>query len=341
MSADDLGFGLAGLQIRRDHGALCDHLVYGVLDAGCGIGLAEVAQHQGTGQDGGDGIRFVLPGDVRRGAVDGLKDGQVIADIGAGDDAQAADQAGAQVAYDVAIEIGEDQHVVGFRLEGELHAHVVDDQVLEADVGIALGDLAGDLQEEAVGHLEDIGFVHGRHLVATITPRIVEGIAHHAFRCLPCDDADRLGGLVGDHLVLNADVEALGVLPDDDHVDAGTRARQPRHGAGRPDIGVEVECFADGHVDAAEPGADWGRNGALEGDPGGSNGIQHRYRQRGTCCFHHAGAGVMNIPREGHSSSFKHPTCGTGDFGADAISGDECNRVGLGHCLTLLPTGYS
>ena len=47
--------------------------------------------------------------------------------------AQPADQAGAQVADDVAVEVRQHQHVVQLGLLDELHAHVVDDAVLELD----------------------------------------------------------------------------------------------------------------------------------------------------------------------------------------------------------------
>ena len=48
--------------------------------------------------------------------------------------AQAADQPGRQVAEDVAVEIRQHQHVVQLGLLHQLHAHVVDDAVLELDV---------------------------------------------------------------------------------------------------------------------------------------------------------------------------------------------------------------
>src|ERR1700738_2848380 len=46
----------------------------------------------------------------------------------------------------------------------ELHAHVVDDAVLELDVRVALGDLPADGEVEPVRVLHDVGLVHERHL---------------------------------------------------------------------------------------------------------------------------------------------------------------------------------
>ena len=66
----------------------------------------------------------------------------VVADVGARGDAEAADEARAEVGQDVAVEVGQHEHVVELGLLHELHAHVVDDAVLELDVGVLLGHLA-------------------------------------------------------------------------------------------------------------------------------------------------------------------------------------------------------
>ena len=79
-----------------------------------------------------------LAGDVGRRAVDGLEDRRVVADVGAGHDAQAADQAGAQVADDVAVEVLHQQHVEARRVLHQLHAAGVDDHLVVLDVGILL-----------------------------------------------------------------------------------------------------------------------------------------------------------------------------------------------------------
>src|SRR5256885_662011 len=78
--------------------------------------------------------------------------------------AQPADQSGAEVREDVAVEIGEHEHVVVLGRLDELHAHVVDDPVLEIEPGEFLRRLARGLEKEAVGELHDVGLVHGRDL---------------------------------------------------------------------------------------------------------------------------------------------------------------------------------
>ena len=73
----------------------------------------------------------------------GLEDGAVGPDVRPRGHAQPAHQSRRQVAEDVAVKVRQHQHVVQLRLLHQLHAHVVDDAVLELDVGILLGDLRG------------------------------------------------------------------------------------------------------------------------------------------------------------------------------------------------------
>ena len=71
--------------------------------------------------------------------------------------------------------LGQTKHVVELGLLHELHAHVVDDAVLGLDVGVLGRHRPGDLQEQAVGELHDVGLVHGGDLLAAFATGILEG----------------------------------------------------------------------------------------------------------------------------------------------------------------------
>jgi hypothetical protein len=66
--------------------------------------------------------------------------------------------------------------------------------------------------------------------------------------------------------VLEAGVEALGVLPDDDDVDAGVLWAQLGDDARGAEADVEVERLAERDVRAREPLADRRRDRALDAD---------------------------------------------------------------------------
>ena len=59
--------------------------------------------------------------------MDGFKHGAIIANVGAGNYAQAAYEAGGEVTHHVAIEIGQQKHVKLQRVHHHLHAGVVND----------------------------------------------------------------------------------------------------------------------------------------------------------------------------------------------------------------------
>ena len=130
---------------------LGDDVADGRLDALGGRLLAQVAEHQDARQDHRRRVRLVLARVLGRRAVDRLEHRRLGPDVGAGRDAEAADEARAQVADDVAVQVRQHEHVVQVRLLDELHAHVVDDAVLELDPArVVGGDRAAALEEQAV-----------------------------------------------------------------------------------------------------------------------------------------------------------------------------------------------
>jgi hypothetical protein len=67
------------------------------LDAPRRVALAHVLEHHRRREDQRRRVGLALARDVRRAAVDGLEDGALVADVGAGHDAEAADEARAEV----------------------------------------------------------------------------------------------------------------------------------------------------------------------------------------------------------------------------------------------------
>ena len=57
------------------------------------------------------------------------------AEVRRADGAEPADEAGAQIRHDVAVEVRKEQHVELFRLHHEVHARRVDDLLVVGDAG--------------------------------------------------------------------------------------------------------------------------------------------------------------------------------------------------------------
>ena len=77
---------------------------------GC-VAFVEVPQHQDRRQQQRRRVRDVLARDVRRAAVHGFEHRDLRAEVRGADHAEAADQAGAQIRHDVAVQVRQHQHV--------------------------------------------------------------------------------------------------------------------------------------------------------------------------------------------------------------------------------------
>src|SRR3954470_20693038 len=164
-------------EVVRDVPAVRDHVTDGRLDTFRSGLLAQVPEHEYAAQHESGRVRLVLTRVLRRRAVDRLQTRSVRPDVGSGRDAETTDETGRQVAHDVAIQVREDEDVVLVGLLDQLHAHVVDDPVLELDPTVVLGcDRARGLEEQAVRQLHDVCLVDGRDLAPVVGDRVLERV---------------------------------------------------------------------------------------------------------------------------------------------------------------------
>ena len=342
------------LHVVGDVLPLADDLGDRALEAVGRLLLLEVPQHQHPREHLRHRIDLVLPGVLRRGAVRRLEDRDSLAEVRARREPEPADHPGAEVRDDVAVQVRQDEHVVLLRPLHELHAHVVDDAVVELDVVVLLGDLACDAQIEPVRELHDVRLVDGRDLAAAVAACVVErelddpaGAAHRdrldrdagvivrELAALRLDPVDQLLRVRRALLVLDPGVEVLGVLADDDQVDVLEARPDAGIGLARADLRVEVEALAQGDVDGAEAAADRGRDRPLERDAGLADGVEDVVRQRvAAVLLHHVGACLADIPVELDARRFEDATSRLGQFRPGSVPRDEDHAVAHG-CVTL------
>ena len=276
----------------------------------------------------------------------GLEHGRLLPDVRAGRHTKAADEAGAQVGDDVAVQVGQDEDVVLLGSLDELHREVVHDAVVEADVRVVLGHPSRRLQEQPVRELHDVRLVHRRDLRSAIAPRVVEGEPDDPLRPPDRDRLDRdagvvadaLPGLLGDELdqllrsgrsllELDPRVQVLGVLPDDHDVYVlvpGSRAPVP---LARPEAGVQVELLSKRHVHAPKAASHRGGDGALDGHSVPPDRLQDGVGKGRAVPFQDVGAGLLDVPVEPHPGGLEDPAGGLRELRADAISRDERHAV--------------
>ena len=253
---------------------------------------------------------------------------------------------GREVGDDVAVEVRQHEHVVLLGPLDELHAEVVHDPVLELDVRVLLGDLAGDLQPEPVRELHDVRLVDARHLAAAEAPRVVEGELEDAARSLDGDRLDRdprlvaqrpavradplgqLVRLVGSDLVLDPRVEILGRLADDHDVDVLVARADAGIALAGAHLRVEVEALSQRDVDRAEAAADRRRDRPLERDAALPDRLENVLGKRvSAVLLHHVAARVLDVPVEVDAGRLEHAARRLGQLRAGAVAGDQGHSV--------------
>lgn len=246
-------------EVARERLALRQRRERRLLDGDGLLRQAHVPKHHDGAEQQGGRVRLLLARDVGGGAVDGLEDGDLVAHVARGGEAEAADEAGAHVGEDVAVEVGHDEDlvVVGDGVRGHAEARVVEELGVELDVGVLLRDLTGRVEEEAVGELHDGGLVDDADLVAADLLGVLEGEAEDALRGGARDELDGLHYAVDD-LVLDARVLALGVLADEHRLDVVVGRLVAGDGEAGAEVGEEVEGAAEGEVEGDVALADGG-----------------------------------------------------------------------------------
>src|SRR5439155_19142259 len=121
-----------------------------------------------------EGVGAVTARVLRRGPVDRLEHRTVVAEIAAWRHPEAADQAGPEAGYEVAVEDGHYEHVELVGPHHELAAERVHPPVVELDVGMLGGHFLRGLEEDAVALLHHVRLVHGGHPSATVLARVRE-----------------------------------------------------------------------------------------------------------------------------------------------------------------------
>ena len=271
----------------------------------------------------------------------GLVEIDLAADGGRGQHAERAGDDAGLVGEDVAEEVLGEHDVEVARDVHDVHRHGVDELMFERDVGIVFRDL-GDGGAPELRDFEDVGLVDGGDFVAALAGEL-EGDAGYA------DDfglgvAHGVDGFVG-FLVppaRRAEVEAAEEFADEENVDVfgdlgAQRGAVGERGVG--DGGTQVGEAAEGLADLQQAGF-----GALVGGEGVEFVVADSAEQDGVAvergverCGGERGAGFGDGDAadeafdEGEvvaaEFGYRAKDVGgfAGDFGADAVAGEDCN----------------
>ena len=128
------------------------------------IPLADVIEHQQRREQQRRRIGQVLIGDVGRAAVHRLEHRRRrVPRFAPGTTPSPPTRPGAEIRHDVAVEVGQQQHVELLGVHHQVHARRVDDPLVVGDVGELARHFAAAVEEQAVAELHDVGLVDRRH----------------------------------------------------------------------------------------------------------------------------------------------------------------------------------
>ena len=260
----------------------------------------------------------------------GLEDRGVAAEVGAGHEAEPADEARREVADDVAVEVLEQEHVEVRGAPDEPHAERVDEDLVVGDRALGLRPAlrlrARAVEEEAVGELHDVRLVDGRDPLSRVVRGELEREPRDATRGPPRDHLDR-GDDAGRDDVLEARVEVLRVLAHDHEVDHAVGRLEAGHRLHRPHVREEVEGLPQAHVRRRVADADRRGGGALQGHAQLAHHLERRRGQRVAVGADGAEPAGQLDPADGDVGRLDDPPRGLRHLGADAVAGKQRHAV--------------
>src|SRR5262245_36307659 len=116
----------------------------------------------------------MFSGDVGSGAMDGLEQRSVFADVAAGGDAETTHETSGEIRHDVPIQVLHQKHVELIWIHDKLHAQVVYDLFVVLDSWIVHRHLTEALQKESIRFLHDVCFVDNSHSLTAELLRVFE-----------------------------------------------------------------------------------------------------------------------------------------------------------------------
>ncbi len=123
--------------------------------------------------------------------------------------------------------------------------------------------------------------------------------------------------------MLQAGIEVLGVLADDDQVDVFVASLQAGQAADRAQVGVKFKGLTESHVQAAVPLGHGCGHGAFQSDAGAPDGLQPIGASEVLSAAFGDRLGGHFLPVEAHAGGFHYLPRGSRHFGADTVPGNQ------------------
>ena len=302
-----------------------------ILNRGGLLLKTNMAKHHQSGEHQCSWVGNSLASNVRRGAVDCFKDGDIATDVCTRSEAEPAHKTSGKITDNVALQVGEHHHLVLRWLHHQVHAQSINDHVGRGDAWVFQGHGAESFQEQTISHLHDVGLVRTVHRVNPHALGSLKCEAEHFITARRGDDALGDHHIVGE-AVLNAAVGVLDILTHDGKVkiDASLAVRRDhaRQCAKVPIVGVCAPHLARRNVDGLTATAGRRSHGSLEENAkilDDANGLISHAARVAACKDRFAHFNRNEFHQLADSRRSKEFQGGSHDFWSDSVASSKRN----------------
>lgn len=286
-----------------------------------------MSQHHDRRQQQSSGVGKTLASNIGGRTVDSLKDRNLVTHVTGGSQTQTANETRGQIRQDITVQVRHNHDVllVRSRVGDETETGGVNELRLQSKLRVLLGEFLGSGQEQTVRDLHNGGLVDGQNLGLANGAGVLKGVTQHTLRGLLGDELDRLHNTRDDN-VLDTTVLTLGVLSDQDGINAVVGGLVADNGLARADVGEQVEGSAEGQVKGDMALSDRGCKGSLEGDEVLADGVDGGLGDGGLA-IDEDGGDVDGFPLDGDLGGLVDVLDGLGDLDTDTITFDQSDSV--------------
>src|SRR5690606_29080519 len=181
-------------------------------------------------------------------------------DVRSRSNAKTSYQSSRQVGENVTKKISGHDNIKTLRSRHQLHTHIVDDVIIDFNLGIFRCNHFSCPQEGCARLFENVRFMNEGHTFTAVAFCILEARSYDALTSLvrnTCNSINYTQPLV---IVFEPCVQPLGVFPDHDEIHILVGRRNSLHALARSNACEEIKVLAQLDVHAAKPFPNWSRN---------------------------------------------------------------------------------
>lgn len=187
-------------------------------------------------------------------AASRFENGVLSSHIAARNDTGSANQRSTNIGEDGSIKVGHDKDIELLRPGNSLHRSIIDNQIIDLELGVILGNLHKGGPEQAVGELHDVRLVNTGNFLPLVGSGKRESKLADPLRLHFGNDLEGFDH-TGNRLMLQTRVFTLRVFANDTHVNTGVTGDVARHILDQNNRGIDVEFLTKGNVERLMAGA--------------------------------------------------------------------------------------